>query len=131
MHLLTGWQLHWRLLGQLLLIGPICLHLSGSQHLAQKGLQLGVHLRQRLLQRCWLSSLICRAFILMGYLHLQCIKERPENVPCEQPYPPAAVSAGVASLMTTSAAPSSRWATSINEQSRNTVMLTHSWALLF
>ena len=44
------------------------MHLRGSQHLAQEGLQLRVHLRQRLLQGGWLDALICGTLILVRNL---------------------------------------------------------------
>ena len=47
----------------------IGMHLRGSQHLAQKGLQLRVYLRQRLMQGCRLNALICGALILVRNLH--------------------------------------------------------------
>ena len=47
----------------------IGMHLRSSQHLAQEGVQLRVHLRQRLLQGGWLGALNCGAFILVCNLH--------------------------------------------------------------
>ena len=44
------------------------MHLRGSQHLAQEGLQLRVHLRQRLLQGCWLDALIRSTLVLVRNL---------------------------------------------------------------
>ena len=64
LQLLAGWQLRW-----LLLLVSIGLHLRCGQHLPQEGLQLGVHLRQRLLQRGRLNALAGCALVLVCHLY--------------------------------------------------------------
>lgn len=58
-----------RQLGRVLLVGCIGLHLRCSQHLPQEGLQLGVHLWQRLLQRGRLNALISSILVLVCHLY--------------------------------------------------------------